>query len=104
MNSMKPNSTITVESAPLHVVLRRRREELHLIQAQIAERLHVTPECVVLWECGRRRPELSKLPRLAEALQLDPKQLCERALAEFHPPVYETLFGNGLPTTTNEAT
>jgi len=95
MNSINPNSTMTVGPAPLHVVLRRRREELNMIQAQVAEALNVTPECVTLWEGGRRRMELSKLPRLAKVLQLDAKQLCEKALAEFHPPVYETLFGNG---------
>ncbi len=94
---MNSNSTSTPVSEPLHVVLRRRREQLQLLQADVAEALHVSPECVTLWEGGRRRPELSKLPRIAETLQLDAKQLCQTALAEFHPPVYETLFGNGSP-------
>ena len=90
---MNPNSTMSVGSAPLHVVLRRRRKELNLIQAQVAEALDVTPECITLWEGGRRRMELSKLPRIAKVLQLDAKQLCQKALAEFHPPVFEALFG-----------
>jgi len=72
---MNSNSTNTVGSAPLHVVLRRRREELNLIQSQIAEALNVNPSCVTLWEGGRRRMELSKLPRIAKVLQLDATQL-----------------------------
>jgi transcriptional regulator with XRE-family HTH domain len=65
-----------------------------LPQAEIAEALHVTPECIVRWECGQRRMELSKLPRLAAALQIDAKELCAKALSEFHPAVYAALFGN----------
>jgi transcriptional regulator with XRE-family HTH domain len=92
MNQNQPATTARIE--PLHILLRRRREELHLIQAQVAEALHVTPECVTNWECGRRRMELSKLPRIAAVLQLDPKELCAKALAEFHPLVYAALFCN----------
>lgn len=91
---MNSNPTTTPNVEPVHSLLRRRRKELSLIQAEIAEALHVTPECIVLWECGRRRMELSKLPRLAAALQIDPKELCAKALAEFHPSVYAVLFGN----------
>jgi transcriptional regulator with XRE-family HTH domain len=89
---MNQNSTVTTTQVPLHILLRRRREELSLIQAQIAEALHVTPECVGQWESGHRRMELSKIPRIAKALQLDAKELCAKALAEFHPLVYATLF------------
>ena len=91
---MNSNSTNTTASVPLHVMLRRRREELRMLQAQVAEALHVTPECVGQWESGHRRMELSKIPRIAEALQMDPKELCLKALAEFHPLVYVTLFSN----------
>ena len=94
MNQNPPATTTTTE-VPLHILLRRRREELSLFQAQIAETLHVTPECIGQWECGRRRMELSKLPRIAAALQLDARQLCAQALAEFHPSVYAALFGPG---------
>jgi transcriptional regulator with XRE-family HTH domain len=90
---MNQNPTAIIPQVPLHTLLRRRREELFLIQAQLAEALHVTPECVGQWECGRRRMELSKIPRIAQALQLDARELCARALAEFHPLVYATLFG-----------
>lgn len=93
MNSNSTNPCAI--SLPLHVLLRRRREELSLLQSQVAEMLHVTAECVCRWEDGGRRMELSKVPRLAEALQLDTKALCAKALAEFHPLFYAALFGNG---------
>lgn len=78
---------------PLHMMLRRRREELNLRQADVAESLNVTPEAVTLWEGGHRRMELSKIPRLAQALQIDPKELCIKALKEYHPAFFQTLFG-----------
>jgi transcriptional regulator with XRE-family HTH domain len=95
------NQTSTTKNAPLplHIVLRRRREELRLFQSQIAEELHVSPECVGLWECGRRRMELGKIPRIAKALQLDAKELCAKALAEFHPSLFAALFGHDVATT-----
>ena len=86
-----PNATCT-EEAPIHILLRQHRLELRLTQAQIAEALHVSPEAVTHWESGRRRMELSKLPGLAAALHLDPKELCVKALAEFHPVFCAVLF------------
>jgi transcriptional regulator with XRE-family HTH domain len=92
---MNQHSTATTtEGPPLHILLRRRREELSLLQSQIAEALHVSPECIGQWECGRRRMELGKIPRIAEALQLNAKELCAKALLEFHPLVYAALFGH----------
>jgi transcriptional regulator with XRE-family HTH domain len=95
---MNENQTITVTEPPLHILLRRRREELSLLQADIAAEVRVSPECVTMWEAGRRRMELCKLPRIAAALQLDAKQLCAKALAEFHPAFYNTLFASGAET------
>ena len=91
---MNQNPTAITTEVPLHILLRRRREELSLLQAQVAEALHVSPECITQWEGGHRRMELSKIPRIAAALQLDAKALCAKALAEFHPLVYAALFGN----------
>jgi DNA-binding XRE family transcriptional regulator len=54
---MNPHPTTNATVEPLHLLLRRRRKELSLIQSQIADELHVSPECIVLWECGRRRME-----------------------------------------------
>lgn len=78
---------------PLHTQLRRRRQELSLVQADVAAALNVSDGAVTLWESGRRRMELSKIPRIAEVLQLDARELCIQALAEFHPGFHATLFG-----------
>ena len=93
---MKKNPTRGAAKAPLlHILLRRRRKQLGLVQSDVAEALRVSPECVTLWEAGRRRMELSKIPRLAAILELDAKELCAKALAEFHPAFYATLFAPG---------
>jgi len=96
---MRHHPCCTTGEPPLHTLLRRRRLELSLLQADVAEALNVSPECVTLWEGGRRRMELSKIPRLAAALQIDPRELCAKALEEFHPAFYNTLFGpqDGTP-------
>jgi len=80
-------------SEPLHQRLRRRRQELSLLQAEVAEALNVSAETIALWESGRRRMELAKLPRIAAVLQIDARELCIQALAEFHPAFHNTLFG-----------
>ena len=98
---MNKNPTIAVSEPPLHILLRRRRQELSLLQADVAEALHVSPECITMWESGRRRMELSKLPRLAAALQIDAKALCAKALAEFHPLFFRTLFASDAVAQTN---
>lgn len=102
---MRDYPSRTTGELPLHTLLRRRRQELSLLQADVAEALNVSPEAVTLWESGRRRMELSKLPRLAEALQLDARELCIQALAEFHPGFYATLFGprEGTPVSIHPA-
>jgi len=76
---------------PLNVLLRRRREELFLSQADVAEAVNVTPEAIGMWENARRRMELAKLPRLAAILQLDARELCLQALAEFYPIVHAAI-------------
>jgi DNA-binding XRE family transcriptional regulator len=98
---MNENPPTAVTELPLHLLLRRRRQELRLLQADVAEALHVSPECITMWETGRRRMELSKLPRLAAALQIDAKELCAKALAEFHPLFFQTLFARDAVAQTN---
>ena len=98
---MNSNSITTALPVPLNILLRRRREELKLLQAHVAEALHVTPECIGRWEDGSRRMELSKLPRIAKVLQLDARVLCTKALEEFHPVFYDALFGHGAVVATH---
>ena len=74
-------------------LIRRRRRQLRIKQSLVAAALRVEPQSVAHWECGRRRPELDKMPRLAAILQLDPKMLCRAALCEWHPCLSAALFG-----------
>jgi transcriptional regulator with XRE-family HTH domain len=90
MNDQHNNHRTTL---PLHQILRRRRQELRLKQAHIAEALEVTAGAVGLWECGGRRMEMDKLPRIAEILRLDKRDLCLAALKQFHPVMYAAVFG-----------
>ena len=95
---MNNNCTnVTKEEAPLHLFLRARRRELRLTQAEVANALRVTPECVTLWESGRRRVDIAKLPRIAAVLGVDPKELCDKALKEFYPEVFGTLSDAAVP-------
>ena len=82
---MNQNPTATPTEVSLHILLRRRRQELSFFQAQIAEALHVTPECIGQRECGRRRMKLSKIPRIAAALQIDAKELRAKAAGGVPP-------------------
>jgi transcriptional regulator with XRE-family HTH domain len=86
-------------SVPFAQFLRQRRTALRLRQAEIAAALRVEPETVGHWESGRRRMELDRIPRVAAILHLDTKDLCRRALSEWHPRFHDALFGTGQPQT-----
>ena len=57
------NPTVITAEVPLHILLRRRRQELSLFQSQLAETLHVRAETIAQWECGRRRKCIRGNPR-----------------------------------------
>ena len=63
---------------PLNMLLRRRREELNLRQADVAESLNVTPEAVTLWEGGHRRMELCKIRASPEHSRSIPRNFAPR--------------------------
>src|SRR3954454_2802765 len=69
---------------PLRTVIRVRRLELTLTQADVAEALRTEPEAVGNWERGVRRIDLDKLPRLARTLNLDERQLCRLWIGGVH--------------------
>jgi transcriptional regulator with XRE-family HTH domain len=77
---------------PLRALIRQRREQLNISQAQVAEAFRLTPEAVGHWERGTRRVELGKLPRLAVILQLDGPSFCYLALCEYFPVLAACLF------------
>lgn len=82
---------------PMHKMLRQRREELNLHQADIAEALDVTPEAVGMWESARRRMSLDKIPALADILELHRRDLCVLWFYEFYPLCYAEVFGKDAP-------
>jgi transcriptional regulator with XRE-family HTH domain len=73
-------------------LIRHRREDLTLTQAEVAEQIGVTPDCVTLVELGYRRFDLDRIPALADALKLNRRQLCRQALRERAPELYRQLF------------
>lgn len=56
-------------------LIARRRKQLSLSQAELAERLHVTDKAVSRWETGRGMPGLDSLESLSEALGLSVSEL-----------------------------
>lgn len=56
---------------PLADVVRRRREELALGQAELAEKLGVSQQTVSRWEGGQALPRPRRVDELAEILRLD---------------------------------
>ncbi len=74
-------------------LIRHRREELNLTQAEVATKLGVTADCITLVELGYRRLDLDRIPALADAVRLNRRQLCRQALRERAPELYRQLFG-----------
>jgi transcriptional regulator with XRE-family HTH domain len=94
--------------SPLQRRIRERREQLkeseHLTQTDIARAIGIeSPEFITMLEQGRRNLDLNKVPRLADVLKLDRKDMCKLALYEAAPSLYAELFGTSLPPTVTEA-
>ena len=71
----------------------RRREELKLSQAELADRLNVTADFVGLCERGRRKPALDRVPAWARALDLPLGRLSLAWIADGCPAVADVLVG-----------
>ena len=52
------------------ILIKQLREKQCLTQAELAERIHVSPKTVSKWETGRGLPDINTLPELAAALQV----------------------------------
>ena len=61
--------------------LRELRQRRYLTQRDMAEMIGVSDITVAAWESGRTKPRLRKIPRIAEALGVDPSDV-EQAIAE----------------------
>ena len=61
--------------------LRELRTRRYMTQVELAERVGVSEPTIISWEAGTRMPRLRNIPKLAEALGVDPAEV-EQALAE----------------------
>jgi transcriptional regulator with XRE-family HTH domain len=87
---------------PFQRRIRERREELKklegLTQTDIARAIGIeSPEFITMLEGGHRNLDLNKVPRLAEVLKLNSKDLCKLALYETAPSLYAELFDTLVP-------
>ena len=70
-----------MDNGKIGELIHRLRRERGLTQLQMAERLGVSDKAVSKWERGLGCPELSLLPELAEALEVDMGKLLSGELA-----------------------
>ena len=70
-----------MDNGKIGELIHRLRRERGLTQLQLAERLGVSDKAVSKWERGLGCPELSLLPDLAEALEVDMGKLLSGELA-----------------------
>lgn len=66
-----------METKELGMFIAKRRTELGMTQAQLAERLHVTNKAISKWENGRGLPDIANVEGLADALDLSLQELME---------------------------
>lgn len=69
----------------------KRRTELHMTQAELAEKIHVTNKAVSKWENGRGLPDIDNMQELAVALELNLQELLE-----CHVYIYESEPASGI--------
>jgi len=69
---------VTIEDNCFGRSLRSIRRQIGLTQEQLAERLAVSPQIVGEWESGRKHPQMERLPQIASALGVEPR--------DFFPP------------------
>ena len=73
-------------------LIRQRREELNLTQAEVAVKIGLTTDAITMVELGYRRLDLNRIPALAGALKLNRRELSRQALRERAPRLYRQLF------------
>ena len=56
-------------------VIKQKREERHISQAELAARLHVTPQAVSRWEMDISYPDIAMVPLISEALWVSADEL-----------------------------
>jgi len=94
--------SLDTKIVPFYEIIRRRRLELGLMQTEVAAKLGVkSSEFIGMLEKGGHVPggrnlELNKVPRMADALRLNRKDLTRLALFEAAPMAAMVLFGNQM--------
>ena len=58
------------------------RKRLNLTQDQLAEAMGVEQPTVQRWENGKRAPDESQIPALAQALQVEPADLMDASILD----------------------
>lgn len=53
------------------------RKKAGMTQAQLAEKLGVTPSCITMWEAGYRKPDIVSLKKIAKILSCTADELLE---------------------------
>ena len=66
-----------MDCAKVGQLIRTVRQEKNMTQNQLAELLRVTDKAISKWERGLGLPDISLLPELSAALELDMEKLLE---------------------------
>ena len=69
-------------SGGMGLAIRKARTRLEMTQAELAQRVGVSKNCVWLWEHGYRSPDAGRLWRLANALALNVSELTAHKIVE----------------------
>src|SRR5664279_6141672 len=82
---------VGAETKSVAELIRQRREDLGLSQEDIARQLMVTSDFVGLCERGMRKIGLERIPRLAEILEVNAKDLALMALSKEAPELAQVM-------------
>lgn len=58
--------------------IRQSRIALALSQGELAEKLGIKQEVLCRWETNKVKPSMKSIKKLAEALEVDPRELTKR--------------------------
>lgn len=71
-------------------IILKRRKELNMTQAQLANKLNVSDKVISKWETGRSIPNTYILNDLAKALEISLQQLLEQATTDIKSEEFES--------------
>lgn len=71
-------------------IILKRRKELNMTQAQLANKLNVSDKVISKWETGRSIPNTYILNDLAKALEISLQELLEQATTDIKSDEFES--------------